>query len=136
MGRSDMNAAIIMAAIVAAATAAHSDDVAAVRAAVGPWRLSAVGGKVGCTLSLTDRESPGGRDLQAPAACQRAFPPLKDLSVWSLDAHGALVFSDPARLHVVAFTGPVGGPYAATAPDGMEWRLVAAPAKTPADITP
>jgi hypothetical protein len=131
-----MNAAIILAAIIGGATAAHANDGTAVRSVVGPWRLSAVGGKVGCTLLLTDRKTSGGNDLQAPAACQRAFPLLKGLSEWTLDARGALMFSDPARTHVIDFSGPSGGPYAAIAPDGRVWRLAAAATRTPAALTP
>jgi hypothetical protein len=55
------------------------------------------------------------------------------LSVWNLDARSGLVFSDPARGLVVAFRGPLGGPYEAIAPDGRQWRLAAAPVKTPVD---
>jgi hypothetical protein len=136
MGESTMNAAIIMAAMVAAASVNTDSQAAALRATVGPWRLSAIGGKIGCTVALTDRESRGGHDLQSPAACQRAFPPLKVLSVWSMDSRGSLVFSDPLRRHVVAFSGPMGGPYAAVAPDGRAWRLALATARNPVESTP
>ena len=132
-----MNAAILMAAAVAATAGVHTESqAAALRATVGPWRLSAIGGKVGCTVALTDRESLGGRDIQAPAACQRAFPPLKMLSVWRFDEKGALEFSDPTRRHVVAFSGPNGGPYAAVAPDGHAWRLALAAPRLPSALTP
>jgi hypothetical protein len=95
--------------------------------ATGAWRLSEIGGKIGCTVALTDRgRLGGGHDLLSPGACQRAFPPLKDLSVWRFDERGGLVFSDSEHRHVVAFAGPLGGPYAATAPDGRLWRLAAA----------
>ena len=93
------------------------------RAAIGPWRLGEVGGKVECTLSLTDRTIPGGRDLTVPAACHRAFPPLKDISAWGLDPQGAIVFSNAAGRVVVAFSGAAGGPSQATAPDGKVWRI-------------
>ncbi len=132
-----MSVAIILSAIVATANSPHPDtDIASVRAMVGSWRLSVVGGRVGCTLNLSDREGASGRDLETPAACQRAFPPLKALTVWTLDGHGALVFSDIARHSVVAFTGPTGGPYEATSPDGKAWRLVVAAPKPAADTTP
>ena len=65
----------------------------------------------------------GGHDLRAPAACQRAFPPLRGLTLWKLDQQGSLRFTDNLRNRFVEFTGPVGGPYAATAPDGHKWRL-------------
>ena len=126
-----MNGAIFL-ALGVALTGAQTDSLpAAMRADVGQWRLSEVGGKVGCTVNLTDQASSGGHALQAPAACHLAFPPLKDLSLWSLDAHGALVFSDPRRQHVVAFSGPAGGPFQATAADGKAWRLEFAPAHAP-----
>ena len=119
-----MTAAIIMALAVAASNVAGFDAGAAPsRAIAGPWRLSVVGGKVGCTLALNDLVSPGGLGLGTPAACQRAIPPLRDLSVWNLDGHGGLLFSDPERRHIVWFLGPAGGPYAAAAPDGRLWRL-------------
>lgn len=120
-----MYAARMLAAIVAAAIATQATASAA-HTPAGPWRLSAIGGKVGCTLSLTDHERSGGHDLQTPQVCERAFPPLRGLSVWTVDSRGALLFSDPARSYVVSFLGPLGGPYAATAPDGRLWRLAAA----------
>jgi hypothetical protein len=126
-----MNAAIILAVVLGAVNPpSAAADVSTLRAAIGPWRLSEVGGKVACTLNLTDQPSLGGRALQAPAACHLAFPPLKDLSVWNLDAHGAPNSSDPAHNHVVAFNGPVGGPFQATASDGKAWRLEPAPHDT------
>lgn len=137
-----MNAAIFL-ALGGALTVAQSDSLpAALRAAVGQWRLSEVGGKVGCTVNLSDQASGGGRALLAPAACHLAFPPLKNLSVWSLDTHGAPVFSDPSRQHVITFSGPAGGPFQATAADGKAWRLemasrpAAAPSAPPAPPAP
>ena len=126
-----MNPAIILAVALGVASAPHPEADTAVRAAMGQWRLSEVGGKIGCTVNLTDQVSPGGHVLQAPAACHMAFPPLKDLSVWSLDPHGAPIFSDAARGHLVAFAGPAGGPFLATASDGKAWRLEPATARSP-----
>ena len=127
-----MNAAIILAAALSVANLSHAQgDSPAARAAIGQWRLSEVGGKLGCTVNFTDRAIPGGLALQAPSACHLAFPPLKDLSVWSLDAHGAPIFSDAAHKRVVAFAGPPGGPFQAIASDGKAWRLEPATARSP-----
>ena len=127
-----MPLATIMAAALAINGAAPAGgDPAALRAAVGPWRLSEVGGKIECTLSLTERTIPGGRDLTVPPACHRAFPPLKDIAAWSLDPQGAMMFSNAAGRVVVAFTGAAGGPYQATAPDGKVWRIEPAEARGP-----
>jgi hypothetical protein len=132
-----MNAAFLLSAVLAATNPAHGDtDSSSARTVVGAWRLSEVGGRVGCTLTLTDRQGAGGRDLEAPAACHRAFPPLKALTVWNLDARGEPVFSDTAKRQTVPFAGRLGGPYAATAPDGKAWRLVAASPKTTTAATP
>jgi hypothetical protein len=130
-----MKAAKITAlALAGMAASVSAGEAAAPRDAAGPWRLSEIGGKIGCTVALIDRGSlGGGHDLLAPDACQRAFPPLRDLSVWRFDERRGLVFSDPGRRHVVAFAGPLGGPYAATAPDGRIWRLTAATPKPAAD---
>jgi hypothetical protein len=130
-----MKTAIIMAmAIVGVAASFTGSDAAASRGATGPWRLSEIGGKIGCTVALIDRESlGGGHDLLSPGACQRAFPPLKELSVWRFDERGGLLFSDAEGRHVVSFAGPLGGPYAATAPDGRIWRLAAAPPRPAID---
>ncbi len=129
-----MKTAMIMALAIAAVGASFgSGEAAEPRGATGPWRLSEVGGKIGCTVALIDRARlGGGHDLLSPGACQRAFPPLKDLSIWRFDERG-LVFSDPGHRHVVAFAGPLGGPYAATAPDGRIWRLAAASPKPATD---
>jgi len=131
-----MSAAIIL-ALGVALTATQSDGLpSTLRAAVGPWRLSEVGGKVGCTVNLSDQANGGGHALRAPSACRLAFPPLKNLSVWSLDARGALVFSDPGRQHILTFNGPSGGPFQAIAADGKGWRLEPAPHPVPAASAP
>lgn len=131
-----MNGAIIL-VLAVALTATQSDSLPApLRAAVGPWRLSEVGGKVGCTVNLSDQASGGGHALRAPPACHLAFPPLKSLSVWSLDARGAPVFSDPGRQHILTFNGPAGGPFQAIASDGKAWRLEPAAHPVPAASTP
>jgi Protease inhibitor Inh len=133
-----MNAAIILAAALSVANVSHAQgDALAARAAIGQWRLSEVGGKLGCTVNFTDRAIPGGgQALQAPSACHLAFPPLKELSVWSLDAHGAPIFSDAAHKRVVAFAGPPGGPFQAIASDGKAWRLEPAAPHAPATPSP
>ena len=128
---SEVNFSIFIAAIVGGAPIVHAGDGLSADGAIGHWRLSAVGGKVGCTISLTDLERLGGRDLRAPAACQRAFPTLRAFSLWNLDGRGVLRFSDNLQRHFVEFSGPIGGPYAATAPDGRRWRLTAAFSTTP-----
>ena len=130
-----MRAVNILALVAATVVITQATDAAA-RTPTGPWRLSAIGGKVGCTLSLTDRERAGGHDLQTPEVCQRAFPLLKGLSVWTVDSRGALLFSDPSRNYVVSFLGPLGGPYAATAPDGRLWRLAMATSRSPSLTNP
>ena len=127
----ELNSSIFIAAIAAGAPIVHAGDGLSADGAIGHWRLSAVGGKVGCTISLTDHERLGGRDLRTPAACQRAFPSLRDFSLWNLDGHGVLRFSDSLQRHFVEFSGPIGGPYAATAPDGRRWRLTASFSTTP-----
>ncbi len=130
-----MKTAMIMALAIAGLAASFgSAQAAAPRDATGPWRLSEIGGKIGCTVALIDRGTlGGGHDVLSPGVCQRAFPPLKDLSVWRFDERGSLIFSDPENRHVVAFAGPLGGPYAATAPDGRIWRLAAAAPKAGPD---
>lgn len=122
-----MNGAIVL-ALGAALGATQPDSLpAAMRADVGPWRLSEIGGKVRCTVIFTDRLNGGGHALQAPGACRLAFPPLTNMSAWSLDIDGAPVFFDPLRQHVLTFSGPVGGPFQAIASDGKAWRLEPAP---------
>jgi hypothetical protein len=122
-----MNGATILALAVALGAGRGDSLSASARADVGQWRLSEVGGKIGCTVTLTDQASPGGLALQTPLACRHAFPPLRDVSVWNLDARGAPIFSDLRRRRVVAFNGPIGGPFLATASDGKAWRLEPAP---------
>ena len=130
-----MKTVMIMAlALAGAAAFVGAADAGVARDATGAWRLSEIGGKIGCTVALIDRQGlGGGHDLLSPGACQRAFPILKDLSVWRFDERGGLVFSDSEHRHVVSFAGPLGGPYAATAPDGRIWRLAAAPARPAPD---
>jgi hypothetical protein len=97
-------------------------DPAAVRTA-GDWRLSEVGGKVACTLTLTRQTSLAGFELKAPLACRRAFPALKTVANWALDDKGGLVLSDARAQPIVTFPIQSKGPYEAKAPDGRTWRL-------------
>ena len=97
-------------------------DPAASRAA-GDWRLSEVGGKIACTLTLTRQTNSAGFELKAPLACRRAFPALKTVANWALDDKGGLVLSDGRAQPIVTFPIQSKGPYEAKAPDGRTWRL-------------
>jgi hypothetical protein len=107
-------------------------DTAATRAS-GDWRLSEVGGKVACTLTLTRQTSFAGFELKAPLACRRAFPALKTVANWALNDKGGIVLSDARAQTIVTFPLQPKGPYEAKAPDGRTWRLepVKAVAPTP-----
>jgi len=94
----------------------------------GPWRLSEVGGKVGCTLSLTEAPAIGGYEVKAPAACRLAFPPIKGVSTWSVDGAGSLVLSDPERRRIVLLQARSASLWEGPGPDGGDWRLERAPA--------
>ncbi|MBS0411478.1 MAG: AprI/Inh family metalloprotease inhibitor [Proteobacteria bacterium] len=118
--------AIVLAAAVAGPAPSRAEGPGALtRAPVGAWRLSEVGGKVGCTLSLTGAPATAGWEVKAPLACRGAFPPLKEVTAWTLDADGALALTDADGRRIVAFTGAA-GPMEAKAPDGKTWRLEAA----------
>jgi len=104
------------------AASAAAVDAAATRAA-GDWRLSEVGGKVACTLTLTRQTSFAGFELKAPLACRRAFPALKTVANWALDDKGGIVLSDARAQTIVTFPVQSKGPYEAKAPDGGTWRL-------------
>jgi hypothetical protein len=110
---------LVFASSVASAAAV---DAAANRAA-GDWRLSEVGGKVACTLTLTRQTSFAGFELKAPLACRRAFPALKTVANWALDDKGGIVLSDARAQTIVTFPVQSKGPYEAKAPDGSTWRL-------------
>jgi hypothetical protein len=100
----------------------------------GDWRLSEVGGKVACTLTLTREVSFAGYALKAPLACRRAFPALKSVAAWALDDKGGIVLTDANAQTIVTFPAATqaGGSYEAKSPDGGTWRLE--PLKT--DPTP
>jgi hypothetical protein len=91
--------------------------------AAGDWRLSEVGGKIACTLTLTRQTSSAGFELRAPLACRRAFPALKTVANWALDDKGGIVLSDGRAQPIVTFPIQSKGPYEAKAPDGRTWRL-------------
>jgi len=105
-------------------------DLAMARAA-GDWRLSEVGGKVACTLTLTRQTSFAGFELKAPLACRRAFPALKTVANWALDDKGSIVLSDARAQTIVTFPIQSKGPYEAKAPDGRTWRLEPVKAEPP-----
>jgi hypothetical protein len=117
-----MRVLALSSAIILAGQAGVSGDPATVRAS-GDWRLSEVGGRVACTLTLTRQSNPGGFELKAPLACRRAFPPLKTVSAWALDQKGGIILTDANSQPIVTFAVPGKGPYEAKAPDGRTWRL-------------
>jgi hypothetical protein len=123
-----MRLAALMAVAAFAAGAAHASvDPVALRTS-GDWRLSEVGGKIACTLTLTSQASFAGFELKAPLACRRAFPPLKAVAAWSLDPHGDIVLADAKAQPIVTFPAQAKeaqakGPYETKAPDGHTWRL-------------
>src|SRR5580658_9443565 len=108
--------------VLANGTAFAAVDTAATRTS-GDWRLSEVGGKVACTLTLTRQTSFGGFELRAPLACREAFPPLKTVAAWTLDDKGGIVLADARAQPIVTFPALSKGPYEARAPDGRTWRL-------------
>ncbi len=136
-----MRLAALIAIPALAAGAAHaSADPAALRTS-GDWRLSEVGGKIACTLTLTSQASFAGFELKAPLACRRAFPPLKGVAAWSLDERGDIVLADAKAQPIVTFPAQAKdpqskgatpkGPYETKAPDGHTWRLELVKPATP-----
>ena len=118
-------ATLIVVAAVMTGAASASVDAAALRAS-GDWRLSEVGGKIACTLTLASQASFAGFELKAPLACRRAFPPLREVAAWSLDDKGDLVLADAKAQPIVTFPAKQAqtkGPYETKAPDGHTWRL-------------
>jgi hypothetical protein len=124
-----MRRAALLATAFALCGAAHASIEPASLRASGDWRLSEVGGKIACTLTLTRQTSFAGFEVKAPLACRRAFPPLKTVAAWALDDKGGIVLSDARAQPIVTFPAQAKGPYEAKAPDGRTWRLE--PVKTP-----
>jgi len=91
--------------------------------AAGDWRLSEVGGKIACTLTLTRQTSVAGFEVKAPLACRLAFPALKAVAAWNLDAKGGLVLSDAEAHPIIVFPAQQASSFQAKAPDGRTWRL-------------
>jgi hypothetical protein len=117
-----MRVLALSSAIILAGQAVGVGDPATLRAS-GDWRLSEVGGKVACTLTLTRQTNLGGFQLRAPLACRRAFPPLRTVAAWALDDKGGIILTDTNAQPIVTFALPGKGPYEAKAPDGRTWRL-------------
>ena len=114
--------ALIVCALMVASAAHAAADPATLKAS-GDWRLSEVGGKIACTLTLTRQTSFAGFELKAPLACRLAFPPLKTVAAWTLDGRGGIVLADAKAQAIVTFPVPPKGAYEAKAPDGRTWRL-------------
>ena len=122
--------------LVAGMAGAAIDPQAALSATVGDWRLSEVGGRIACTLTLTRQSGVGGYEIKAPLACRRAFPPLRGVAAWALDDKGGIVLSDAAQRPIIVFPEMAGGPYEAKAPDGRTWRLEPLRAGPPSGARP
>jgi hypothetical protein len=118
-----MRRTALVCAILALAGAANAAIEPAAFRASGDWRLSEVGGKVACTLTLTRQSSFAGFELKAPLACRRAFPPLRTVASWTLDERGGIVLADANAQPIVIFPAQNKGHYEAKAPDGRTWRL-------------
>jgi hypothetical protein len=118
--------------LVAGHASAAIDPVAA--RAFGDWRLSEVGGRIACTLTLTDQSMLRGFQLRAPLACRRAFPALRSVAAWAVDDRGGIVLSDSNAQPIVTFPAALRGPYETKAPDGRTWRLE--PVRTGAETPP
>ena len=108
-------------------------DPAALRA--GDWRLSEVGGKIACTLTLTRQSNFAGFEVKAPLACRRAFPALKAVAAWTLNDKGGIVLADDHAQPIVTFPAQAHGPYETRSPDGRTWRLEPLKAETPSSTT-
>jgi Protease inhibitor Inh len=106
-----------------AGAAEGAADTAGLQGTAGDWRLSQVGGRVACTLTLTLQTSIGGYEVKAPLACRRAFPPLKTVAAWALNEKGGIVLSDAQAHAIIVFPELAGEPFQAKAPDGSTWRL-------------
>jgi hypothetical protein len=107
-----MRARGLVAVLAVAATAWSSQAAADVaQKPAGDWRLSEVGGKIACTLTLTRNTGVTGFELKAPLACRRAFPPLKAVAAWALDDKGGLVLSDTNAQPIVTFPNEARGHY-------------------------
>src|SRR5579872_2582696 len=104
--------------------------------AAGDWRLSEVGGRIACTLTLTRQTSVAGFEVKAPLACRRAFPALAGVAAWALDDKGGIVLSDAHSQPIVTFPAQARGPYEARSPDGRTWRLEPVKADTTSAPTP
>jgi hypothetical protein len=119
-----MRILILIAAVLSLAGAAEgAADTAGLHGTAGDWRLSQVGGRVACTLTLTLQTSLGGYEVKAPLACRRAFPPLKSVAAWALNDKGGIVLSDAQAHEIIVFPEQAGEPFQAKAPDGSTWRL-------------
>jgi hypothetical protein len=123
-----MHGVFILAAAIALGGAQTAETPSAPRPAAGPWRLTQAGGKVGCTVILTDHAAAAGEDVKFPAVCRRAFPALKDLASWSLDGQGAILLGDAKGQKIAVLAGAAGGRYEARLADGMILRLEPSPA--------
>src|SRR5579863_786622 len=113
----------LTAALSVLAGGAHAAADSASLRAVGDWRLSEVGGRIACTLTLTRQSSLVGFEVKAPLACRRAFPALKSVAAWALDDKGGIVLSDARSQPIVTFPAQANGPYETKSPDGRTWRL-------------
>jgi hypothetical protein len=73
----------------------------AVKDLLGAWQMSNVDRDATCVITLRTEMAPGGMKLDFDkAACAKAFPPMKEVTVWSLvndairltDARGKIAF--------------------------------------------
>jgi len=112
----------IFLALGGAGSTASALDSAPSRAA-GQWRLSEVGGRVACKLTLTLQANFAGYEVKAPLACRLAFPPLQTVAAWTLDAKGGIVLADAKARPIVTFPAQTDGATETKAPDGRTWRL-------------
>ena len=122
-------AALIAVAAFAASAASASVDAAALRTS-GDWRLSEVGGKIACTLTLTSPDQLRGFRAEGAARLPPGIPAAEDGGHLGLDDKGGIVLADAKAQPIVTFPvqagealarGPTRPRRPTAAPGGWSW---------------
>ena len=81
----------------------------AAKTLAGSWTMGGDGES--CTLKLTAKTTSGGWDLDAPKACGKAFPRLKDAAAWTRYDDKSIGILDPQGRRIYKFARSGDGDY-------------------------
>jgi len=105
MFRSLLHSGIVLAALLAVAAPAWSQDTAALKKAmVGQWELSTTERSKTCVVTIRNEATPQGLKIELEPNCAAALPFTKDITAWNIKGLDIVRLQDAAGQPVIDLT--------------------------------